>query len=186
MLTVKNIHQYYGGSHILRDVSFEATLGKVTVLLGRNGVGKTTLLKCLAGLLPARSGSINFDGRDVTKLAPYQRARLGFGYVPQGREIFPRLTVEENLRLGLATAPPETAPVPTVSELFWGFFKITVSGFGGVLAWAQSSSGVLVDQVIGLAGSQRVSLLHQGDALRSQVPGFTDQNGRMCCVTLKP
>src|SRR5215510_351224 len=111
MLTVNALNQYYGGSHTLRNVAFEAPSGAVTAILGRNGVGKTTLLKCLAGLLPARSGSIHFDGKDVTKLPPYQRARLGFGYVPQGREIFPRLTVEENLRLGLATAPSST-PIP--------------------------------------------------------------------------
>jgi urea transport system ATP-binding protein len=87
-------------------------------VLGRNGVGKTTLLKCLAGLLPVKSGSISFDGRDVTRLAPHERARLGLGYVPQGREIFPRLTVEENLRLGLATCPRGT-PIPArIFEMF--------------------------------------------------------------------
>ncbi len=89
MLTVSALNQYYGGSHTLRDVAFEAPSGAVTAILGRNGVGKTTLLKCLAGLLPSRSGSIRFDGTDVTKLPPHQRARLGLGYVPQGREIFP-------------------------------------------------------------------------------------------------
>ena len=118
MLTVDALNQYYGGSHTLRNVSFEAPTGKVTAVLGRNGVGKTTLLKCLAGLLPVRSGAIRFDDADVTKLAPFQRARLGLGYVPQGREIFPRLTVEENLRLGLATRPPGT-PIPQrIFEMF--------------------------------------------------------------------
>jgi urea transport system ATP-binding protein len=111
MLEVSALNQYYGGSHTLRDVAFEAPSGAVTCVLGRNGVGKTTLLKCLAGLLPVKSGSISFDGRDVTRLAPHERARLGMGYVPQGREIFPRLTVEENLRLGLATCPRGT-PIP--------------------------------------------------------------------------
>jgi len=100
MLKVEALNQYYGGSHTLRNVAFEAPSGAVTTILGRNGVGKTTLLKCIAGLLPSRSGSIGFDGADVTKLAPHMRARLGLGYVPQGREIFPRLTVEENLLLG--------------------------------------------------------------------------------------
>ena len=118
MLTVSALNQYYGGSHTLRDVAFEAPSGAVTAILGRNGVGKTTLLKCLAGLLPVRSGSIRFDDTDVTKLPPYKRARLGFGYVPQGREIFPRLTVEENLRLGLATAPPGTPYPPRIFEMF--------------------------------------------------------------------
>ncbi|MBS0430709.1 MAG: urea ABC transporter ATP-binding subunit UrtE [Proteobacteria bacterium] len=115
MLTVKNIHQYYGGSHILRDVSFEAQLGKVTVLLGRNGVGKTTLLKSLMGLVPIKSGSIEFDGQPVQKKTPYERARAGMGFVPQGREIFARLTVEENLRMGLAYRSGST-PIP--AELF--------------------------------------------------------------------
>jgi len=115
MLTVKNIHQYYGGSHILRDVSFEATLGKVTVLLGRNGVGKTTLLKSLMGLVPIRSGSIELEGKPIQKATPYDRARAGIGFVPQGREIFARLTVEENLRMGLAYKSGST-PIP--SELF--------------------------------------------------------------------
>ena len=118
MLKVKNIHQYYGGSHILRDVSFEARPGKVTVLLGRNGVGKTTLLKCLMGLVPIKSGSIEFDGVPIHKKTPYDRARAGMGFVPQGREIFARLTVEENLRMGLAYRPGST-PVPAeLYELF--------------------------------------------------------------------
>jgi len=118
MLTVKNIHQYYGGSHILRDVSFTATLGKVTVLLGRNGVGKTTLLKALMGLVPIKSGSIEFDGEAIQKKTPYERARAGMGFVPQGREIFARLTVEENLRMGLAYKSGST-PIPAeLYELF--------------------------------------------------------------------
>jgi urea transport system ATP-binding protein len=102
MLNIENLNQYYGGSHILRDVSLAAPAAACTVLLGRNGVGKTTLLKTIMGLVPARSGAIRFDGIDITRLAPYQRVRLGIGYVPQGREIFNRLTVEENLLMGLA------------------------------------------------------------------------------------
>jgi urea transport system ATP-binding protein len=118
MLTVKNIDQYYGGSHILRNVSFEAQDGKVTVLLGRNGVGKTTLLKSLMGLVPIRSGSIEFDGRHIEKATPYERARAGIGFVPQGREIFARLTVEENLRMGLAYKSAGTPIPPQLFELF--------------------------------------------------------------------
>lgn len=118
MLTVQNINQYYGGSHILRDVSLTAAPGKVTVLLGRNGVGKTTLLKSLMGLVPIKSGSIAFDGQPIDKSTPYERARAGIGFVPQGREIFGRLTVEENLRMGLAYKSGST-PVPAhLYELF--------------------------------------------------------------------
>jgi urea transport system ATP-binding protein len=118
MLTVQNINQYYGGSHILRDVSLTAAPGKVTVLLGRNGVGKTTLLKSLMGLVPIKSGSITFDGQPIDKSTPYERARAGIGFVPQGREIFGRLTVEENLRMGLAYKSGST-PVPNhLYELF--------------------------------------------------------------------
>jgi urea transport system ATP-binding protein len=118
MLNVKNINQYYGGSHILRDVSLQATLGKVTVILGRNGVGKTTLLKSLMGLVPIRSGSIEFDGREIHNATPYERARAGIGFVPQGREIFGRLTVQENLAMGLAYKPASTPIPPELFELF--------------------------------------------------------------------
>ncbi|MFP2833519.1 urea ABC transporter ATP-binding subunit UrtE [Citrobacter portucalensis] len=113
MLQVKELNQYYGGSHILRGVSFEARIGEVTCLLGRNGVGKTTLLKCLMGLIPARSGSVLWQDKNVTHWKPHQRVRVGVAYVPQGRDIFPRLTVEENLLLGLSRfSAPEARHVP--------------------------------------------------------------------------
>lgn len=118
MLSVKNIHQYYGGSHILRDVSLEVPAGEVTVLLGRNGVGKTTLLKSLMGLVPVKSGTIEFNGQSLTTVTPYQRARAGIGFVPQGREIFARLTVQENLHMGLAYKPASTPIPPQLFELF--------------------------------------------------------------------
>ncbi|NWG74913.1 MAG: urea ABC transporter ATP-binding subunit UrtE [Rubrivivax sp.] len=115
MLKVDGLNQYYGGSHILRNVAFEAALGEVTVVLGRNGVGKTTLLKSLMGVVPVKTGTIALDGRDLTREPPYERVRAGVGYVPQGREIFGRLTVEENLRMGLAYRSGST-PIP--GELF--------------------------------------------------------------------
>jgi urea transport system ATP-binding protein len=118
MLTISGLNQYYGGSHILRDVSFEVPMGACTAVLGRNGVGKTTLLKCLVGLVPLRSGTLNFAGRDIAALPPYARARLGIGYVPQGREIFPRLTVEENLLMGLATQARGAKIPPRIFDMF--------------------------------------------------------------------
>ncbi|EPS8494184.1 urea ABC transporter ATP-binding subunit UrtE [Yersinia enterocolitica] len=102
MLQVNELDQYYGGSHILRGLSFEAAIGEVTCLLGRNGVGKTTLLKCLMGLVPAKNGTISWEGKDISHQSPHQRVKGGIAYVPQGREIFPRLTVEENILLGLS------------------------------------------------------------------------------------
>lgn len=102
MLEINNINQYYGGSHILRDVSLQAPIGECSVILGRNGVGKTTLLKCLMGILPIKSGEIVLNGKDISKLSPEQRVREGLAYVPQGRDIFSTLTVEENILIGMA------------------------------------------------------------------------------------
>ncbi len=118
MLNVKNINQYYGGSHILRDVSLEVKPGAITVILGRNGVGKTTLMKSLMGLVPIKTGAIEFDGQAIQGFTPYQRARAGIGFVPQGREIFARLTVEENLRMGLAYKSASTPVPPQLFDLF--------------------------------------------------------------------
>jgi urea transport system ATP-binding protein len=118
MLKVESVNQYYGGSHILRGLDFEAKLGEVTVVLGRNGVGKTTLLKSLMGLVPIKSGDILLDGRSINGTKPYERVRLGVGYVPQGREIFGRLTVAENLQMGLASKPGGTPLPEQLFELF--------------------------------------------------------------------
>jgi urea transport system ATP-binding protein len=103
MLEVTGLNQYYGSSHVLRDVALSVPEGTCTVLLGRNGVGKTTLLRCLMGLLPVRSGHVAFEGRDIRQATPQARARAGMGYVPQGREVFPDLSVSENLRIGEIT-----------------------------------------------------------------------------------
>jgi urea transport system ATP-binding protein len=118
MLNIDNIHQYYGGSHTLRGISLSLRQGKVTSLLGRNGVGKTTFLKCLMGLLPVRQGSITLEGQDITRLPPEKRAARGMAYVPQGREIFPRLTVEENMLLGLASGSARRGIPPVVFDMF--------------------------------------------------------------------
>jgi len=118
MLAVKNLNQYYGGSHILRNVAFDVPSGACTTLLGRNGVGKTTVLRCLMGLLPIRSGDIAFDGTSISTMPPYARAALGIGYVPQGRDIFPRLTVLENLQMGLATKKGSAKLPEFIFEMF--------------------------------------------------------------------
>ncbi|MBM7344553.1 urea ABC transporter ATP-binding subunit UrtE [Pantoea coffeiphila] len=122
MLKVSELNQYYGGSHILRGLSFEARPGEVTCLLGRNGVGKTTLLKCLMGLIPAKSGTISWQDKSINNRKPHQRVQAGIAYVPQGREIFPRLTVEENLLMGLARfSGAQAAKVP---EEIWQLFPV--------------------------------------------------------------
>jgi urea transport system ATP-binding protein len=118
MLSVRGLNQYYGGSHTLRGIDLDVPAGSCTALLGRNGVGKTTLLRCLMGELPVRSGTVTLDSQDVTPLPAWQRARRGVAYVPQGREIFSRLTVSENLAVGESAAAGETVPRSELEELF--------------------------------------------------------------------
>ena len=117
MLQVEGLNHYYGGSHTLNDISFEIPAGSCTAVLGRNGVGKSTLLKALMGLERIRSGQVQFDGQDVTRAAPHARAQRGMAYVPQGREIFPRLTVEENLFTALARQKTREI-APEIFEMF--------------------------------------------------------------------
>ena len=119
MLAVENVNLYYGAAQALRGVSLTAAIGRVTCLLGRNGVGKTSLLRAICGLQPIASGAISVDGRDVSRLPAYERARRGVALVPQGREIFPLLTVKENLETGFAPVSRENKKVPDeVFELF--------------------------------------------------------------------
>jgi len=157
MLEIKNINQYYGGSHILRDVSLQAEAGKVSVILGRNGVGKTTLLKSLMGLVPIRSGSITLDGVALQGATPYARARAGIGFVPQGREIFARLTVQENLLMGLAYRKAGT-PIP--AELFELFpvLKQMLGRRGGDLSGGQQQQLAIARA---LAAKPRVLVLDE-------------------------
>ena len=119
MLAVQNVDLFYGAAQALRSVSLAANIGRVTCLLGRNGVGKTSLLRAICGLQPIASGSISLDGQDVSRLPPYDRARRGVALVPQGREIFPLLTVKENLETGFAPVGRDHKKVPDeVFELF--------------------------------------------------------------------
>ena len=119
MIQVSGVNQYYRQSHILRDLELQARPGGCTCVMGRNGVGKTTLLKCIMGLQPIRNGRILLGDRDITRLSPEARARAGIGYVPQGREIFPELTVEENLRVPLGARADRARQIPeSVYRLF--------------------------------------------------------------------
>ena len=138
MLQVEQLNQYYGSSHTLRGISLSVKKGECLTLLGRNGVGKTTLLKCLMGVLPVSRGSVTLDGRDITKLTPHARARAGIAYVPQGREIFARLTVEENLLMGMATKSGKQAALISgeVYELF-PVLKDMLQRRGGALSGGQ-------------------------------------------------
>ena len=139
MLTLESVNQFYGGSHTLRNLSLTIPDAACTTLLGRNGVGKTTLLKCLVGLVPIRSGAIMWNGKDISKLSPDQRARRGIAYVPQGREIFPRLTVEENLQMGLATQPG-SAKIPSRIFDMFPVLKDMMHRRGGDLSGGQQHS----------------------------------------------
>jgi urea transport system ATP-binding protein len=119
MLEVQDINLFYGASHALRGVSISATLGRITCVLGRNGVGKSSLLRAIVGLQAIASGSVTWEGNEISALAPYERARCGIGYVPQGREIFGRLTVKENLETGFAPLPRGERAVPDeIYDLF--------------------------------------------------------------------
>lgn len=118
MLSVTGLNHFYGGSHTLWDVNLSVGKGSRTCLMGRNGMGKTTLLKCIMGLLPVASGDMRFGETDLTALPVERRARLGIGYVPQGRDIFPQLTVEENLRIGLGVRKGSREIPALVFDLF--------------------------------------------------------------------
>ncbi|HXH12781.1 MAG TPA: urea ABC transporter ATP-binding subunit UrtE [Alphaproteobacteria bacterium] len=137
MLTIQQLSASYGDSQILWDVHLQVPAGQVVCLMGRNGVGKTTLLKSIMGLLPPQAGSIRFDGQDITRLPPEERARRGIGYVPQGRDIFPQLTVLENLRIGLLGTRGRSARIPErIFQLFPGLASL-LDRKGGFLSGGQ-------------------------------------------------
>ena len=137
MLEVKSIDLFYGAAQALRGISLNVEPGKVTCVLGRNGVGKTSLLRAIVGQQPISAGSIVLDGKDITKLVPYERARLGVGYVPQGREIFPLLTVEENLETGFAPLPRASRDVPDDVYSLFPVLKDMLRRRGGDLSGGQ-------------------------------------------------
>ena len=137
MLAVQGLNQFYGGSHTLWDVDLFVPAGSRMCLMGRNGMGKTTLLKCIMGLLPASSGNTTFEGVNLLQCPAEERARLGIGYVPQGREIFPQLTVEENLRVGLGIRKNGARSIPErIFDLF-PVLKQMLNRRGGDLSGGQ-------------------------------------------------
>jgi urea transport system ATP-binding protein len=137
MLSVEAIDLYYGASHTLRRVSLSAKRGEVTCILGRNGVGKTSLLRAIFGLQPIRSGRIGWEDRDLTVLPTHERARAGLALVPQGREIFPRLTVLENLQTGFATLPRDLRHIPDEIYTLFPVLKDMLGRRGGDLSGGQ-------------------------------------------------
>jgi urea transport system ATP-binding protein len=159
MLELKDVNQHYGSSHTLRNLSLTASVGEVTTILGRNGVGKTTLLRAVMGLVPVSGGTISWEGKDISRLSPEARVALGFGYVPQGRDIFPRLTVEENIRMGMARLSGRAArSIPT--ELYETFpvLKEMRSRRGGDLSGGQQQQLAIARA---LAGKPRILLLDE-------------------------
>jgi urea transport system ATP-binding protein len=152
ILQINNLNVYYGESHILRNVDMGVAAGKMVCLIGRNGVGKTTLLKTIMGLLKPRQGDVAFFGKDITLLTPDQRARMGVGYVPQGREVMPRMSVKENLLLGLeshpVTADVKQSLLDMVFELF-PVLKSMLSRMGGDLSGGQQQQLAIARALMG-------------------------------------
>ncbi|WP_041429339.1 urea ABC transporter ATP-binding subunit UrtE [Thermosynechococcus sp. NK55a] len=151
MLRIRGLNVYYGESHILRDIDLSVPPGKMVCLIGRNGVGKTTLLKTVIGLIKPRSGQLDCQGESLLPLRPDQRAKLGIGYVPQGREIIPRLTVKENLLLGLEARPRQRAKQEISEEIFELFpiLKKMLHRMGGDLSGGQQQQLAIARALMG-------------------------------------
>lgn len=151
MLKISNLNVYYGESHILRNVDMNVSPGQMVCLIGRNGVGKTTMLKTIMGLLKPRSGTINFAGELINSKLPDQRAKMGIGYVPQGREIIPRLTVKENLLLGLEARRKQAKKAEIPEEIFSLFpvLKTMLSRMGGDLSGGQQQQLAIARALMG-------------------------------------
>lgn len=137
MLSIEKLNQFYGQSHTLWDLDLEVPEGACTVLMGRNGVGKTTLLQCIMGLLPGKSGSINYQGTNILGMAAEKRASLGIGYVPQGRQIFPLMSVEENLMTGLPARADKSRVIPEFIYELFPVLKQMLNRRGGDLSGGQ-------------------------------------------------
>ena len=173
MLTVQNLSLFYGASQALRGVSIEARQGEVTCVLGRNGVGKSSLMRAIVGHRPIAGGSITFGGREISKLKPYDRARGGIAYVPQGREIFPLLTVRENLETGYAPLKRRDRSVPPeVFEIF-PVLKSMLGRRGGDLSGGQQQQ-----LAIGRALTTRPKLLVLDEPTEGIQPSIIKDIGR--------
>ena len=152
MLQLSNLNVYYGESHILRNVDLTVSAGQMVCLIGRNGVGKTTLLKTIMGLIKPRTGTINFIGEPITNKSPDRRAKLGIGYVPQGREIIPRLTVKENLLLGLEARRDGSKGNQEIPEEIFALFPVLqtmLSRMGGDLSGGQQQQLAIARALMG-------------------------------------
>ena len=173
MLKVDNISLYYGAAQALRGVSLSAEPGKVTCVLGRNGVGKTSLLRAMVGQYPIARGSITLDGSDITGLKPYERARRGIGFVPQGREIFPLLTVEENLRTGFAPLKRDERSIPDDVFSLFPVLQSMLGRRGGDLSGGQQQQ-----LAIGRALVMRPKLLLLDEPTEGIQPSIIKDIGR--------
>src|SRR5229473_343997 len=174
MLTVENVDLFYGASQALRGVSITATKGEVTCLLGRNGVGKTSLLRAIFGLQPIRRGRIDWDGVDLTALAPHERARNGLALVPQGREIFPRLTVLENLQTGFSALPRAERRVPDEIYVLFPVLRTMLARRGGDLSGGQQQQLAIARALV-----MRPSLLLLDEPTEGIQPSIIKDIGRV-------